>query len=50
MFPVLLSGLFIWASLVPILKGAKRESFGEEPCHCHDRRVYWSKCRMTLWA
>ena len=28
-FTALLSVLIIWASLIPIMKGAKRESFGE---------------------
>jgi hypothetical protein len=30
-FPLLFCALFIWASLVPITRGAKRESFGARP-------------------
>jgi len=29
LFPTVLSLIIIWASLIPITKGAKRESFGE---------------------
>lgn len=31
-FPLAFSTIFIWASLVPITKGAKRESFGSSLC------------------
>lgn len=31
-FPLAFSAIFIWASLVPITKGAKRESFGAPLC------------------
>ncbi len=35
-FPLALSAIFIWASLVPITKGAKRESFGVHLPHCNN--------------